>query len=108
MLEHQIHELRDELREIRAIVQEIQKLIPKFEALTPKPNKFIDYPPWLTKSQALEILPFKSWKSLKQAVTLGLIRVKQINKKRELVYSKEDCLKYPENWEKRQQLKAVI
>ncbi|MBV6653466.1 MAG: hypothetical protein KI786_06915 [Mameliella sp.] len=108
---HMAHRLTSRRRERREVFvfdgEDIHELIERQEALERKldkmhelllnMSKFIHYPDWLTKEQAFEILPFRDTRTLKDRVSKGVISCRSINSAgTSLVYSKIDCLEYPE------------
>lgn len=70
-----------------------------------KVNKYLHYPPWITKDEAKEILRILDDRTFKKWVKRGIISVKSINEQgTNLRYATLDCLDFPErveDWIKR-------
>lgn len=94
-MESQIDRIEDTLKHLERVLSDF--------------NKFASYPQWLTKDQAMEILPFETYYLLKKYVDAGVIRAKEISESgRVKAYRKEDCIKFPERLEEYKLGKIVL
>lgn len=86
-----------EVREMIERQESIERKLDHITGLLLSLDKFIHYPDWLTRDQAMEILPFKDARTLRKWVQRGVISSRCINRHgTNLVYSKKDCIEFPE------------
>lgn len=97
----QLERLEEKVERMEDIMKHVKKTLCEF-------NKFSSYPKWLTKDQALEILPFDTYHLLKKYVNLGIITSMEASESgRRKVYLKADCINFPELLEE-YKLKKII
>ena len=90
-----VSNLQTEVVELRA---EIKALTEYLNFILPKVSKFVNYPMWLTKKQALEICSC-SPRKLQDHVKDGLIRTVTVSERGDRAYLKQDCITLPQHIE---------
>lgn len=89
--ESKVEALEEKVNDVYSKLERIETLLSNFD-------RFSSYPKWITKEQALEILPFKSAYELNKWASRGVVTFKSVSS-RIKVYLKSDCIDFPDRAE---------